>query len=64
MPDKSNAPLFFLAAFFFGEAVICLSLAITSIINDSKFSTQIGFLTLFLPVFIYLGLLLSVEAGQ
>lgn len=66
MREKSNVPLFFLTAFLFGEAMICFSLAITAIFNDSKFSTQIGFLTLFLPIFIYIGLFvfLSIDITQ
>ena len=64
MHDKRNTPLFFLAAFLFGKAMICFSLAITALFNDSKFSTQIRFLTLFLPVFIFLGLLLQADGDQ
>lgn len=62
MHDKSNTPLFFLTAFLFGEAMICFSLAITAIFNDSKFSTQIGFLTLFLPIFIYIGIFVFIQS--
>ncbi|CDW86996.1 abc transporter family protein [Stylonychia lemnae] len=56
----SEIPLFFLANFLFGEAMILFSLAITNAFNDSKFSTQIGFLTLFLPIFMYIGILVFV----
>ena len=61
MKDKTYIPLFFLTAFLFGEAMISFSLAITAIFNDSKFSTQIGFLTLFLPIFIYIGLFVFIS---
>lgn len=64
LEDKANTPLFFLSAFLFGEAMICFSLAITAIFNDSKFSTQIGFLTLFLPIFIYIGIFVFIQGDR
>lgn len=54
--ENYQIPLFFVTAFLFGEALICFSLAVSTFFNDSKFSTQIGFLTLFTPIFIYMAI--------
>eukprot|EP00347_Sterkiella_histriomuscorum_P008930 403343198 len=62
--DSGDVALFFLTMFLFGEAMIVFSLTISTLFNDSKFSTQIGFLALFLPIFLYVAVMVFVFDQQ